>query len=725
MNRSTLLVFLIVLAACATTTPPETVSMPAEEPSEAFETWTGEVPIPEPTRIRVGLASDLQEIVFPRIEGGYVFLSSEGAPRHTHRGFRLIAPRPEAAVEWGVRIASLADRKSAESLAGELEAADHVSLVVIDAGSGLHQVYAGRFGERSEASLLKEALILDGYPADALVAKLPSPIEFERTILLVDDEGAELELSTGSLIVVPSSETTIPIRGTTYRGAAMAHLNDRGLLNAINVLNLEDYVKGVVPNELGPAVYDQLEALKAQAMAARTYAIKRRGDYEREGYDICPTPACQVYKGFETEHELSNRAVDETAGMILTWNGEPIDALYTSTCGGETSDVSTMFPGRDDPYLKSVRCVESDFFELFGRRDSEILSSTELFASLFRAVTDLPDDQRWTAAAAERSTAAAAAGAGVVIPPGTSLGSLNRGPVLEYLGTALRFYELQQHLLLPEDVEYFFPESSDGLAARSAGFINKYRIGPAQLLDPASLREPMTRDELQSILYGWLEQQAAVLVARGKVAGVTEGAIEIVAEGKKRAFSVPEETRLYRSISDQTREREVVRVLPSDRTRIVHDREDRIHAVIVDANYDGAAFDRTSSYSSWIRSYTADQLADSIRQRRPISSVHDLVPLSRDEASRIEVLEVVSKDGTRMQIEGIPVRWSLGVPDNLFSFLRTEDPDGTARFTFWGKGWGHGTGMCQVGAFGMAVRGYSAEEIVKHFYTGIEIGQVE
>jgi stage II sporulation protein D len=72
-------------------------------------------------------------------------------------------------------------------------------------------------------------------------------------------------------------------------------------------------------------------------------------------------------------------------------------------------------------------------------------------------------------------------------------------------------------------------------------------------------------------------------------------------------------------------------------------------------------------------------------------------------------------------VKGLVVRWSLNVPDNLFTFEKSVDSDGVDRYTFFGKGWGHGTGMCQEGAYGMAMRGRKAEEIIRHYYTGVEI----
>ncbi|MEA2336860.1 MAG: stage sporulation protein, partial [Thermoanaerobaculia bacterium] len=63
----------------------------------------------------------------------------------------------------------------------------------------------------------------------------------------------------------------------------------------------------------------------------------------------------------------------------------------------------------------------------------------------------------------------------------------------------------------------------------------------------------------------------------------------------------------------------------------------------------------------------------------------------------------------------------LNVPDNLFVYEKTQDADGMDRYTFYGKGWGHGIGFCQVGAFGMATRGWTAQQILMHYYTGIQI----
>ena len=123
----------------------------------------------------------------------------------------------------------------------------------------------------------------------------------------------------------------------------------------MNVVPLEEYLRGVVPNELAPEAFPQIEAQKAQAVAARSYALAHLGDYSSRGYDVCATAACQVYRGSASEHPLTDRAVAETRGTVATWRGRPIHAFYTSTCGGHTEEGTAVFED-GAPYLRGVAC---------------------------------------------------------------------------------------------------------------------------------------------------------------------------------------------------------------------------------------------------------------------------------------------------------------------------------------------------------------------------------
>ena len=121
--------------------------------------------------------------------------------------------------------------------------------------------------------------------------------------------------SSAPITFASSDERNAPVRfnDKPYRGRIEVFANTRGALTVVNVIGLEDYVRGVVPNELS---YPALEALKAQAIAARTYALKNRGQFAPEGFDLLPTTRSQVYRGLSSETSLTTRAVDETRGIV-------------------------------------------------------------------------------------------------------------------------------------------------------------------------------------------------------------------------------------------------------------------------------------------------------------------------------------------------------------------------------------------------------------------------
>ncbi len=165
--------------------------------------------------------------------------------------------------------------------------------------------------------------------------------------------GAQTAVSTGP-VVLTSSDNLVTIGGVPYRGVAEVRLNGSGTLAGINELPMEQYLYGVVPRELPPTVYDELEAQKAQAIAARTYALRGLGKRSSDGYDLLPTTSDQVYGGYAAEHPLSSQAVDETAGLAATYNGQLIEALFFSTSGGATANNEDVFNSAPIPYLRGV-----------------------------------------------------------------------------------------------------------------------------------------------------------------------------------------------------------------------------------------------------------------------------------------------------------------------------------------------------------------------------------
>ena len=105
----------------------------------------------------------------------------------------------------------------------------------------------------------------------------------------------------GATVLPADPSEILALDANEYRGYFEVRPGRGATVTAVNVLGLEDYLRGVVPNELSPQAFPEIEALKAQAVAARTYAIRNRGQFAARGYDICATPSCQVYRGRSTE----------------------------------------------------------------------------------------------------------------------------------------------------------------------------------------------------------------------------------------------------------------------------------------------------------------------------------------------------------------------------------------------------------------------------------------
>ncbi len=136
-----------------------------------------------------------------------------------------------------------------------------------------------------------------------------------------------------------------------------------GKLIAVNELPLEDYVKGVVPAEMSAAWHP--EALKAQALASRTYALYKIRQNGKKDFDVVATIKDQVYKGRAGVDGPAARAVDETRGQVLVFQNEPIQAVFSSTAAGPTEDAMNVW-SLDLPYLKGVECpfdMNSPYFK--------------------------------------------------------------------------------------------------------------------------------------------------------------------------------------------------------------------------------------------------------------------------------------------------------------------------------------------------------------------------
>ena len=145
--------------------------------------------------------------------------------------------------------------------------------------------------------------------------------------------------------------SVVDLGARSYRGIVDFIHNSSGTLTAVNVIDLEEYLYGVVAAEI-PSSYEY-EAIKAQACAARTYALYKWNRESDIGYDICDSTHCQAYMGYDYEDSTTRQAVIDTEGELIYYNGSPIEALFFSSSGGYTEDAVNVW-GTDVAYLKAV-----------------------------------------------------------------------------------------------------------------------------------------------------------------------------------------------------------------------------------------------------------------------------------------------------------------------------------------------------------------------------------
>lgn len=170
-----------------------------------------------------------------------------------------------------------------------------------------------------------------------------------------DSEKTKIEKDRITIRTLDSS-SYICIKQKWYKGTIHI-INNNGDMTVINDVGIEDYVRGVTPAEM-PSSWN-MEALKAQAIAVRSYAIANLGKHASQGFDLLDSTMDQVYNGVLAETSATNKAVDETKGLVLTYNNKIISTMYSASAGGQTKSALQAW-GNDIPYLQSVKSYDDE-----------------------------------------------------------------------------------------------------------------------------------------------------------------------------------------------------------------------------------------------------------------------------------------------------------------------------------------------------------------------------
>lgn len=185
-------------------------------------------------------------------------------------------------------------------------------------------------------------------------------------------------------------EERFTIEGSAYRGSINL-IKDGSGFAAINMVDIDQYLYGVVSREMSES-WPQ-EALKAQAVCARNYALQNIGKHDSYGFDICANTHCQMYTGIEREAQSIYDAVDSTRGQVLTYGGELCSCYYSSSMGPTTEDVKYVW-GNDVPYLKSVDNSYEDTENVTNGVWSGVLTVTEASTIMRNKGWDVGDVQK-------------------------------------------------------------------------------------------------------------------------------------------------------------------------------------------------------------------------------------------------------------------------------------------------------------------------------------------
>lgn len=541
-----------------------------------------------------------------------------------------------------------------------------------------------------------------------------------------------------------SPGATVIYNGSSYRGEIEVFANARGSLTVVNVVRMEDYVKGVVPNELPPGSFPAIEALKAQAVAARTYAIKNIGQFASEGFDLLPTTRSQVYMGFNSEKALSSRAVDETSGIVATYKGEPIVAYYTSTCGGRTEDSENIF-NHGEAYLRGRECSvegQANFtpFTISTERSvpelKNEINTTQAREAALLSVNNFPlaadrlgDDWLNQPASHEdaRNWIAGVTRLTRMPMPAMSDDSINPPGFSTALVLALYGESRADTLLDSADANYHlaFRDGQDVPERNRADVAMLVRDGIVSLYADATLRprSPMSHGRMLHAIFRSLNQRGLLPLQQSTSRPSTPaGLVTRIGKGPDKTTRVNNRAFLFRAFGDGLFPVKSIAVMGGEPVAFHTNSAGEIDYLEVRPAPSGGSAERVSSYTNWTKTMSLSAVRGRLaRWSRGIGSLNDIRVAQRGSSRRAIDLELIGSTGTA-HVRGGAIRSALRLSEQLFVIDRSLDGNGQpVSFTFVGRGLGHGVGLCQVGAYGLARAGLNYEKILKAYYTGIDL----
>ncbi|HJW34529.1 MAG TPA: SpoIID/LytB domain-containing protein [Holophagaceae bacterium] len=684
--------------------------------------------VPSPLRaqgplVRVGIDVSANEWIVS-MEGGGQVLSRKGKPLMKLReGEKLrvwwdAKGEVESSTEYRIQVGPPLALKDADALMKRLKDLGEAPERTRVSDGDTWRVLTGRFTRVDEADPILKKLEDVGFE-ELWVASETRPVKGKkgRALYAVTETFERRPLPGDGVRFAPARELTKVEGKGRYRGTLEIYPNPQGRLTVVSQVDMETYLRGVVPKEMGAWEFPALEALKAQAIAARTYAFANLGKRAKDGFDLLDTVSDQVYGGRDGEQSLTDRAVQETAGQIATFKGRPIQALFMANCGGHTVDNAFVFGG-DQGYLAAASCYAEKPLTRSLESGQAVCGEPDqpwLNAELMRLASLEGFPVAWLCADALRQPATHQE----ILPllnalqrrVGMRESDALKGPLLLGLARSLGFASIAQGQERPQDAVYFGVGALAEPDRSLATFLVRRGITGAM----AQGGEPTRQQALTVLARLWqelepLEWNEGTLLMDGQV---------------RRKKGGPEPFPIAPRVV-------VAEELPGGALRLVGRTEaqvgDRLkwlgngegaQVLVRRLDPDGAALDRYNPTAHWRVELNESDLLQKLRDRTGIDRIKGIVP-TQNEQGRVTELVIFDGGSRPHRFSGMRIRNLLGLKDNVFAFTTLGEAP-RRRFVFWGRGWGHGVGMCQTGAYGMALEGATYEAILKHYFKGIEL----
>lgn len=693
------------------------------------------------------------------------------------------AYRPPESENYRFEIQNIQTSEEANDIAGAVrEATGETALVSVDPATNTWKVWIGGVFETvEEADAFKASLVEKGFEDAVRVTEKKTIISDEavalsqqvraagksqvrslvkpigdtqpligppsidpglREVIVNGPSDAAKYASLKSVSFGSLNERSNPVRynGKAYRGRIEVFVNARGSLTVVNVVPLEEYLLGVVPAELS---LPHLEAQKAQAIAARTYAVANINGYGTQGFDMVPTVWSQVYKGVSIETAMGTRAVRETAGQIATYDGKPIMAYFTSTCGGRTENSENIFD-HAEPYLRGVECSleghrHFDPFlvktvrqpaRLRDEANLELVRWMSLLAVNGFSLTTAQMTDDWfeeTPTPGEISNwLNQLAGKFGKTFPNVNRDTAKPVELAKVLAGIIYSAGTADTLLSDSDLNYHlsFDDAAEIPNERKADIAMLLRDGYFALYGDLTLKphRHFSRSKMLRLIRQIYEKKKWMpSLQTGTTKASVDGKLVLRSGRSDRQISIRPDVFLFRKFGGEIYPVKEAALVGGETVRFQTDAAGAVWYLEIEPTDTPTVAENMSPFSNWSTTLGAGAVQSRLsRYVRGIGTLYDVNIKKKGYSRRAVELEVVGSNGVKT-VTGGKIRSALRLREQLFVINKRYSGSSVASYTFTGRGWGHGVGMCQYGAFGLAKMGVKADEIIKHYYTGVDV----